>query len=301
MHDVPFLKTSCKITHLCTHLQTKRNKTSVFPILKIYNQSKNIQISTFSNPKIRSCKTQEQEIDRNYKILTAIMERNRKYLIHLRQTVKLLTISNHYIMKRIFVIITCAAFMMACGGNKAQNSECGERKTECCEKKECKKQDCDKQECKKKCEKKCDKQECDNKCKEQECKKECSKQQCEKKCDKQAAGSIHLDADGFASKVADLSKEWKYLGDKPAVVDFYADWCGPCRAIAPFLEEIAQEYDGQLYIYKVNVDEAPEIANAFNISAIPTLLFIPMEGRYKVQTGGMPKEDLVKLITENCF
>ena len=209
-------------------------------------------------------------------------------------------------MKRIFVIITCAAFMMACGGNKAQNSECGECKTECSEKKECDKK-CEKQECDKKCEKqecaekKCDKQECDNKCKEQECKKECSKQQCEKKCDKQAAGSIHLDADGFANKVADLSKEWKYLGDKPAVVDFYADWCGPCRAIAPFLEEIAQEYDGQLYIYKVNVDEAPEIANAFNISAIPTLLFIPMEGRYKVQTGGMPKEDLVKVITENCF
>ena len=178
-------------------------------------------------------------------------------------------------MKRIFVIVACAAMLMACSGNKAQNSECGECKTECNEKKEC-----DKQECKKECGK-------------QECKKECGKQQ--------AAGSIHLDAEGFASKVADLSKEWKYLGDKPAVVDFYADWCGPCRAIAPFLEEIAQEYDGQLYIYKVNVDEAPEIANAFNVTGIPTLLFIPMEGRYTVKAGAMPKEDLVKLIIENCF
>ena len=217
-------------------------------------------------------------------------------------------------MKRIFVIIACAAMLLACGGNKAQNSECGECKTECSEKKECNKQQ--------QCEKKCEKQECDKKCDKQECKKECDKQQCgaekkcgkqqcekqhcEKKCDKQecdkqAAGCIHLDAEGFASKVADLSKEWKYLGDKPAVVDFYADWCGPCRAIAPILEEIAQEYDGQLYIYKVNVDEAPEIANAFNVTGIPTLLFIPMEGQYTAKAGAMPKEDLVKLITENCF
>ena len=212
----------------------------------------------------------------------------------MRQTVKLLTTSNYYIMKRIFVIITCAAFMMACGGNKAQNSECGECKTECSEKKECDKK-CEKQECDKKCEKqecaekKCDKQECGNKCKEQE-------------CTKPEAGCITISGEDFTKLVADLSQpEWKYLGDKPAVVDFYADWCGPCRDIAPFLEEIAKEYDGQLYIYKINVDNDPEIANAFNISAIPTLLFIPMEGRYKVQTGGMPKEDLVKVITENCF
>ena len=212
-------------------------------------------------------------------------------------------------MKRIFVIITCAAMLLACGGNKAQNSECGECKTECSEKKECNKQQ--------QCEKKCEKQECDKKCDKQECKKECDKQQCgaekkcgkqqcEKKCDKQecdkqAAGCIHLDAEGFASKVADLSKEWKYLGDKPAVVDFYADWCGPCRAIAPFLEEIAQEYDGQLYIYKVNVDEAPEIANAFTVRGIPTLLFIPMDGKYTVKVGGMSKEELEQQIAENCF
>lgn len=205
-------------------------------------------------------------------------------------------------MKRIFVIITCAALMMACGGNKAQNSECGECKTECCgDKKECSKQEC---------EKKCDKQECDNKCEKkcekQECEKKCAKQECEKKCDKQvcteqAAGCIHLDTDGFTSKVADLSKEWKYLGDKPAVVDFYADWCGPCKAISPILEELAKEYAGELYIYKVNVDNDPYIADAFNIQAIPTLLFIPMEGRYKVQTGGVAKEELVNMIKENCF
>ena len=206
-------------------------------------------------------------------------------------------------MKRIFVIVACAAMLMACGGNKAQNSECGECKTECNEKKECNKQ---------KCEKKCEKQDCDKKCDKQECNKECDKQncnadkKCEKECDKQqctqqATGCIHIDGEGFANKVADLTKEWKYLGDKPAVVDFYADWCGPCKAISPILEEIAKEYDGQLYIYKVNVDEAPEVANAFNIVGIPTLLFIPMEGRYTAKAGAMPKEDLVKLITENCF
>ena len=207
-------------------------------------------------------------------------------------------------MKRIFVIVACAAMLMACGGNKAQNSECGECKTECSEKKECKKeckkQDCDKQECEKECEKKCDKQNCD-------AEKKCSKQQCEEKCDKQecaeqAAGCITINGDEFTKLVADLSQpEWKYLGDKPAVVDFYADWCGPCRAIAPSLEEIAKEYAGQLYIYKINVDNDPEIANAFNIVGIPTLLFIPMEGRYTVKSGSMPKEELVKLITENCF
>ena len=225
-------------------------------------------------------------------------------------------------MKRIFVIITCAALMMACGGNKTQNSECGECKTECCEKKECNKQECEKQECEKQecekkcengcdkqeCKKKCDKQECDKKCEKQECgaKEKCAEQKCQKQCDKQeyaqpVAGCIHLDTDGFTSKVADLSKEWKYLGDKPAVVDFYADWCGPCKAISPILEEIAKEYAGELYIYKVNVDNAPYIADAFNIQAIPTLLFIPMEGRYKVQTGGVAKEELINMIKENCF
>ena len=197
-------------------------------------------------------------------------------------------------MKRIFVIVACAAMLMACGGNKAQNSECGECKTECNEKKECNKQ---------KCEKKCEKQDCDKKCDKQncnadkKCEKECDKQQ----CTQQVAGCIHIDGEGFANKVADLTKEWKYLGDKPAVVDFYADWCGPCKAISPILEEIAKEYDGQLYIYKVNVDEAPEVANAFNIVGIPTLLFIPMEGRYTAKAGAMPKEELVNMIKENCF
>ena len=169
-------------------------------------------------------------------------------------------------MKRLFVIFACTALLMACGGSKTQESKCGECNTECTD----------------------NKKECDNK-------------NDIPKCDEQDAGCIHLNAEGFANRVADLSKEWKYLGDKPAVVDFYADWCGPCKAIAPALEEIAQEYAGQLYVYKINVDESPEIANSFNITGIPTLLFIPMEGRYTVKTGSMPKEELVKIITEKCF
>ena len=184
---------------------------------------------------------------------------------------KLQTNKNQETMKRIFIMLACVTLLAACGGNKKEEKKQG------CEKAKCEQANCNQDGC--------EKQECDK----QDCKKE-------------PAGCIILDADGFSKQVADLSQpEWKYLGDKPAVVDFYADWCGPCRAIAPFLEEIAKEYAGQLYIYKINVDNDPEIANAFNIRGIPTLLFIPMEGRYAVKSGSMPKEELVKLITENCF
>ena len=201
-------------------------------------------------------------------------------------------------MKRIFVIIACAAMMMACGGNKAQENKCGECKTKC------EKQECGTKECKKECEKqKCEKQECGTKeCGTKECEKKCEKQKCKKNCTEQTAGCITISGEEFTKLVADLSQpEWKYLGDKPAVVDFYADWCGPCKAIAPTLEEIAKEHAGELYIYKINVDNDPEIANAFNIVGIPTLLFIPMEGRYTAKAGAMPKEELVEIIKENCF
>lgn len=122
------------------------------------------------------------------------------------------------------------------------------------------------------------------------------------KCDEQPTYCITLDAEGFGKRVADLSQpEWKYLGDKPAIVDFYADWCGPCRAIAPYLEEIAKKYDGELYVYKINVDYDPEIADAFNVRGIPTLLFIPADGEYSVKVGGMSKEQLEQLVKEKCF
>lgn len=94
-----------------------------------------------------------------------------------------------------------------------------------------------------------------------------------------AKGSAKLTADEFRNKVADISKpEWKFLGDKPAVIDFYADWCGPCRMIAPTVEKVAQKYGDKIDVYKVNIDDAPELAQAFGISSIPTIMFVPMKG-----------------------
>lgn len=107
-------------------------------------------------------------------------------------------------------------------------------------------------------------------------------------------GTINLTKADFLKKVAnyETSKEWKYLGDKPAIVDFYADWCGPCKMIAPILEELAKDYDGQIYIYKVNTDKEQELAGEFGIQSIPTLLFINSAGEQKVFRGAMPKADL---------
>lgn len=131
-------------------------------------------------------------------------------------------------------------------------------------------------------------------------KKEESKQENEKpKSEQQVAACITLDTEGFVQKVADINNpEWKYLGDKPAIVDFYADWCGPCKAIAPILEEIAKEKAGQIYVYKVNIDYSPEIAAAFRVSGIPTLLFIPKDDEPQVVVGGIGKAEIEKKIAE---
>ena len=131
-------------------------------------------------------------------------------------------------------------------------------------------------------------------------KKEEPKQENEKpKSEQQVAACITLDTEGFVQKVADINNpEWKYLGDKPAIVDFYADWCAPCKAIAPILEEIAKEKAGQIYVYKVNIDYSPEIAAAFRVSGIPTLLFIPMDDEPQVVVGGIGKADIEKKIAE---
>ncbi|MDL2266322.1 thioredoxin [Parabacteroides sp. OttesenSCG-928-G21] len=104
--------------------------------------------------------------------------------------------------------------------------------------------------------------------------------------------TIHLTKADFLAKVTDYEsnpEEWKYLGDKPALIDFYADWCGPCKAIAPILEELAEEYDGQIYIYKINTEEEQELAALFGIRSIPSLLFIPMEGQPQMAQGALPK------------
>jgi thioredoxin len=84
--------------------------------------------------------------------------------------------------------------------------------------------------------------------------------------------------------------EWKYLGDKPVIIDFYASWCGPCKTIATILEELAGEYENQIVIYKVDTEQEQELAAAFGIRSIPSLLFVPMDGPPQMARGAMPKE-----------
>lgn len=114
-------------------------------------------------------------------------------------------------------------------------------------------------------------------------------------------GTIHLTKAEFLAKVANFESnptEWKYLGDKPCIIDFYADWCGPCKAIAPVLEDLAKQYHGQIYIYKVNTEEEQELAAAFGIRSIPSLLFCPMGEQPQMAQGALPKETFVKAINE---
>ncbi len=116
--------------------------------------------------------------------------------------------------------------------------------------------------------------------------------------------TIHLTKAEFLDKVYNYEANpsgWKYEGDKPAIVDFYATWCGPCKAISPILEELAEEYAGQIYVYKVDVDQENELAAAFGIQSIPTLLFIPQSGQPKISQGVMPKSELKKMINESLL
>lgn len=113
--------------------------------------------------------------------------------------------------------------------------------------------------------------------------------------------TIHLNKVDFLTKVANYEtnpNEWKYLGDKPALIDFYADWCGPCKAIAPVLEELAAEYGDQIYIYKIDTEAEQELAAVFGIRSIPSLLFVPMDGTPQMAQGALPKPDLKKAIEE---
>ena len=112
---------------------------------------------------------------------------------------------------------------------------------------------------------------------------------------------IHLTKAEFITKVANFEanpSEWKYLGDKPCIIDFYATWCGPCKMVAPIMEELAKEYDGKISIYKVDVDAEPEIAAAYGIQSIPTIFFCPMNGTPQITQGAIPKESFQKVIAE---
>ena len=115
--------------------------------------------------------------------------------------------------------------------------------------------------------------------------------------------TVYLTADEFKEKVFDYEKseEWKYKGELPAIIDFYADWCGPCKAIAPVLEELAIEYSDKLIIYKIDTDKELELSSLFGIQSIPTLLFTPMQGSLMVQKGALPKNVLKQVIDERLL
>lgn len=104
----------------------------------------------------------------------------------------------------------------------------------------------------------------------------------------------------FKKKVFDFeaNKEWKFEGDLPCIVDFYADWCGPCKMVSPVLDAIGQEYAGKVNVYKINTDEEQELSAAFGIQSIPSLLFIPKAGDPRMSMGALPKAQILKAMKE---
>ena len=111
--------------------------------------------------------------------------------------------------------------------------------------------------------------------------------------------TIHLTNEQFINRVADYKSypgSFKFLGDKPALIDFYAEWCGPCKMLAPVLEEVSNEYAGKVDIYKINVDEEEELASVFAIRSIPTLIFIEKNGTMHRSQGAMGKPQLKEAI-----
>lgn len=110
--------------------------------------------------------------------------------------------------------------------------------------------------------------------------------------------TIQLTAEGFKKDIFDYTKsqDWAYQDNVPAIIDFYADWCGPCKAVAPVLEELAKEYEGKLKIYKVDTEVEEELSAIFGIRSIPSLLFIPVNKQPMMQAGALPKHVLKEVI-----
>ncbi len=113
-------------------------------------------------------------------------------------------------------------------------------------------------------------------------------------------GVITLDKSAFINQVFDYEKssDWAYKGSKPAIIDFYADWCGPCRKLSPLLEELQGDYNGEIQIYKVDTEKSKELAAAFGIRSLPTIVFIPLNGEPQAVLGFVPKEQLNKMIAD---
>ena len=110
----------------------------------------------------------------------------------------------------------------------------------------------------------------------------------------------HLNVETFKQKVFNYAenKEWKYEGDKPCLIDFYADWCQPCKMVAPILEELQKEYGDKLVIYKVNTEKEAELSGMFGVQSIPSLLFIPLDGKPQMAAGALPKQQLKGIISD---
>jgi len=110
----------------------------------------------------------------------------------------------------------------------------------------------------------------------------------------------HLTLETFKEKIFDFEneKEWKYVGDAPCIIDFYADWCQPCKIIAPILEELEEEYNGKLKVYKIDTEDQQQLAALFGIQSIPSLLFIPADGQPQMAVGALPKETFEQAIKD---
>ncbi|MFA6233852.1 MAG: thioredoxin [Bacteroidota bacterium] len=110
----------------------------------------------------------------------------------------------------------------------------------------------------------------------------------------------HLNKQTFLTKVFDYEnkQEWEFAGERPCIIDFYADWCAPCRAVAPVLEELAAEYEGKIDIYKIDTEAEQELAAVFGIRSIPSILFVPMNEKPQMAAGALPKESFVQAINE---
>jgi len=110
----------------------------------------------------------------------------------------------------------------------------------------------------------------------------------------------YLTKETFLNKVFNFekNKEWKFEGEKPCIIDFYADWCGPCKMVAPVLEELAKDFDGKIDVFKVNTEEEQELASAFGVRSIPSFLFVPSEGQPQMAMGALPKETFIKALKD---
>ncbi len=128
----------------------------------------------------------------------------------------------------------------------------------------------------------------------------CSKQN---KTEKSVHKISHLTAETFKKKIFNYeeSKEWKFEGKLPAIVDFYADWCAPCKIVAPIFEELSKEYEGKIDIYKIDTDSEKKLASIFQIRSIPSILFIPLDGKPTMTQGARSKEEFKKIIEENLL